>query len=46
MVNPHTKCSFEELYKRTLEKEKSILDSGLKLVSIWEHEWKALNEAK
>jgi hypothetical protein len=46
MINPHTKCSFGELYQRTLEKEASIFKSGLKLVSIWEHEWKAANEAK
>jgi hypothetical protein len=42
--NPHTKCTFGELYQRTLEKEASILKGGLKLVSIWEHEWKTINE--
>lgn len=42
--NPHTKCTFGELYQKTMEKEKSILESGLKLVCIWEHEWKASNE--
>jgi hypothetical protein len=41
-VNPHTKCTFGELYSRTLEKEKSIKAAGINLVSIWEHEWNAL----
>lgn len=42
IINPHTKCTFGELYQRTREKEKSISDAGLKLVCIWEHEWKEL----
>ena len=43
-INPHCKCTFGELYKRTLEREKSIFESGLKLVYIWEHEWNILNK--
>ena len=39
-INPHTKCSFGELYKRTLKKEISIKNAGLNLIKIWEHEWK------
>jgi hypothetical protein len=41
VMNPHTKCTFGELYKKTLDKENSILKNGLKLVCIWEHEWKS-----
>jgi hypothetical protein len=46
MTNPHTKCSFGELYQRTVDREISILKSGLKLISIWEHDWKTINETR
>jgi Protein of unknown function (DUF723) len=41
ITNPHTKCTFGELYQRTLEKEQLIIMNGFKLVCIWEHEWKS-----
>jgi hypothetical protein len=44
VINLHTKCTFGKLYQRTLEKELAILESGLKLVCIWENEWKILKE--
>jgi len=37
--NPHTKCSFGELYKRTLDREKNIFENGFNLIKIWENEW-------
>lgn len=43
-INPHTKCTFGKLYSRTIEKEKSILNNGFNLITIWEHEWRELNE--
>lgn len=41
-LNPHTKCSFGELYQKTLEKELSIQKAGLNLIKIWEHEWEKI----
>jgi len=44
MINPHTKCSYGDLYKRTIEKEIAIKEFGLNLISIWEYEWNKINE--
>jgi hypothetical protein len=42
--NPHTKCTFGELYNKTLEKERIIIENGYKLITIWESNWRKQNE--
>jgi hypothetical protein len=42
-VNPSTKKTYGELYKRTLEREEAILDLGFNLEKIWESEWESEN---
>lgn len=37
-INPHTGCSFGELYQKTLQRE-AIIRKRYKLVTIWESEW-------
>jgi hypothetical protein len=38
--NKVTKCDFEILYFRTLDKAENIINSGYNLISIWESDWK------
>lgn len=39
-INPLLKETYGSLYKRTIDKEKIITDSGYRIVSIWENEFK------
>lgn len=43
-INKKTKCTFGELYKKTLQREKRIKDMGFNLITIWESDWIRLNE--
>lgn len=38
-TNPVTKTSYRELYEKTQIKRRRIVDSGYKLVEVWEHDW-------
>lgn len=40
-INPHSKISYEKLYKNTLDKEKLIKENGYRLITIWENDWKS-----
>jgi hypothetical protein len=42
--NKKTKCTFGELYQKTLEKEQTIKNLGYNLVTIWESDWKQINK--
>ena len=39
-INPRTKCSYGELYEKTIEKEKKLKQLGYNIISIWEYDWK------
>jgi hypothetical protein len=39
-INKVTGLSFEELYRKTIEREKVILDSGFSIINIWESDYK------
>lgn len=39
-INPHTKLTYMELYRRTISKEIAIQKAGFNLVCIWEYDWK------
>jgi hypothetical protein len=39
-INKVTGLSFEELYRKTIEREKIILDSGFSIINIWESDYK------
>ena len=38
-INSSCKKTFGELYKKTIEKEKILIDKGYKVISIWESEY-------
>ncbi len=38
-INKVTKCTFGELYKKTLVKEKKIKKLGYNIVKMWESDW-------
>lgn len=38
-INPISKKSYRELYNKTIEKERLILNAGYNLITIWEHEF-------
>jgi len=42
--NKTTKCTFGELYKKTLEREQMIKNLGYNLVIIWENDWRKINK--
>ena len=42
-INIKTKCSYRELYEKTLKKEERLKKLGYNLVVIWEYDWKKLN---
>lgn len=42
--NKTTKCTFGELYQKTLEREQQIRDMGFNLITIWESDWIKLNK--
>ena len=44
-INKTTKCTFGELYKKTLEKEEQIKNLGYNLVVIWESDWNKINKS-
>lgn len=39
-LNPHCKCTMGELFNLYLQKKSKILDSGYKLIEIWENDYK------
>jgi G:T-mismatch repair DNA endonuclease (very short patch repair protein) len=39
-TNKHNKKTFEELYKKTIERESFLVKNGYKVVSIWESDFK------
>jgi hypothetical protein len=39
IINTSTKCTMEELYKKTQEKKKRCIELGYKYVEIWESQW-------
>ena len=41
-INKHTKCSMNELYMKTLNKEQNLINSGFNLITIWETEFDKL----
>ena len=44
-MNDITKCTFGQLYKKTLEREVLIKSKGFNLVTIWENDWNNLNKS-
>jgi G:T-mismatch repair DNA endonuclease (very short patch repair protein) len=44
-MNMIVKKTFGELYQRTLEKEKIIQNLGYNLVTMWENDWKKINNS-
>jgi len=42
-INIITKCSYKELYEKTLKKEEMLKKLGYNLVVIWEYDWRKLN---
>ena len=43
-INKTTKCSFGELYQKTLDKELFIINMGFNLITMWESEWNKINK--
>ena len=43
-INKTTKCSFGELYQKTLDKELVIINMGFNLITMWESEWNKINK--
>lgn len=39
-MNPRVGITYGELYNKTIEKSKVILDKGYNLIEIWENDWK------
>ncbi len=44
-INKTTKCTFGELYQKTLEKEENIKAMGFNLITIWENDWDKINKS-
>jgi hypothetical protein len=44
-INKTTKCSFGELYQKTLIREQRIKMLGYNLVVMWEDKWNKINKA-
>ena len=42
--NKTTKCSYGELYKRTIDREQCIKNAGFNLITIWESDWHKINK--
>jgi thymidylate kinase len=42
-INTITKCTYKELYEKTLKKEERLKNLGYNLVIIWEYDWKKIN---
>ena len=43
--NKTTKCTFGDLYEKTIKREKEIKDLGYNLVVIWEYDWNKINKS-
>lgn len=43
-INIITKCTYKELYDKTLKKEEILKNLGYNLVVIWEYDWKKINK--
>ena len=43
-INTITKCTYKELYEKTLKKEGILKKLGYNLVVIWENDWKKINK--
>lgn len=43
-INQITKCTFGELYQKTLDKELVIRNMGFKLITMWEIDWNKINK--
>jgi hypothetical protein len=43
-INPISKISYEELHRKTLEKENIIKHAGYNIISIWENDWKKIQK--
>jgi hypothetical protein len=43
-MNFTTKCTFGELYNKTLNKQKKLKELGYKYIEIWENEWNTLKK--
>jgi len=43
-INTITKCTYKELYEKTLKKEEILKNLGYNLVVIWEYDWKKINK--
>ena len=43
--NKTTKCTFGDLYQKTLEREQQIKDLGYNLVVMWEYDWNKINNS-
>jgi len=44
-LNKTTKCTFGDLYEKTIKREKEIKDMGYNLVVIWESGWNKINKS-
>ena len=44
-INKRNKCTFGELYEKTMQKEKNIKELGYNLVVMWESEWNKINKS-
>jgi hypothetical protein len=43
-INIITKCTYKELYDKTLIRENKIKELGYNLITIWENDWKKINK--
>jgi hypothetical protein len=43
-INEITKCTYKDLYDKTLIRENKIKELGYNLITIWENDWKKLNK--
>jgi len=43
-INTITKCTYKELYEKTLKKEGILKNLGYNLVVIWENDWNKINK--
>ena len=44
-INKNTNCTYNELYEKTLIRENKIKELGYNLKTIWENDWKKINNA-
>ena len=41
-IHPLRKCTYGELYRKTIDKEMTIKNAGYGLITMWENDWKIL----